>query len=162
MAGRGTPAAPGSRRYRDAAAAVSILVDGKRRGPALPTYSPFVDSAGKRIPWHPQTRRWWNNWRTSPQAVRMLTDPDWDTLLDAAVLHHRFWNGELGLAGELRLRVAKFGATPEDRARLRVEVGTPPVSNEQSPAPTTERSNVSSLAEQRWARVLAEEPLENG
>ena len=25
-----------------------------------------------------------------------------------------------GLTGELRLRVAKFGATPEDRARLRI------------------------------------------
>jgi len=33
------------------------------------------------------------------------------------------------VAAELRLRVAKFGATPEDRARLKIEVGQPaPVS----------------------------------
>ena len=29
------------------------------------------------------------------------------------------------LPPELRLRVAKFGATPEDRARLKIEVGDP-------------------------------------
>lgn len=31
------------------------------------------------------------------------------------------WAGDTKLAGELRLRVAKFGATPEDRARLKIQ-----------------------------------------
>jgi hypothetical protein len=38
------------------------------------------------------------------------------------MLHQEFWSGSLSVAGELRLRVAKFGATPEDRMRLRLQV----------------------------------------
>jgi hypothetical protein len=30
--------------------------------------------------------------------------------------------GETGLAAELRIRVAKFGATPEDRMRLKIAI----------------------------------------
>ena len=30
--------------------------------------------------------------------------------------------GDMGVAGELRLRAAKFGVTPEDRARLRIQI----------------------------------------
>jgi hypothetical protein len=38
-----------------------------------------------------------------------------------AVLHHEFMKKRtFTLASELRLRMAKFGATPEDRARLRI------------------------------------------
>ena len=46
---------------------------------------------------------------------------EWSELLAAAVLHGLFWSGDHRVAGELRLRVAKFGTTPEDRARLRLE-----------------------------------------
>jgi hypothetical protein len=36
-------------------------------------------------------------------------------------MHHAMWSkGQWTLAAEVRLRVAKFGATPEDRARLRI------------------------------------------
>jgi hypothetical protein len=44
---------------------------------------------------------------------------DWADLLDAAVLHGLYWSGQTAIVGELRLRVAKHGATQEDRARLR-------------------------------------------
>jgi hypothetical protein len=54
-----------------------------------------------------------------------MTDTDWDFLLDTALLHARYWEGDEKVAAELRLRVAKFGATPEDRARLRMSVGEP-------------------------------------
>ncbi len=40
-------------------------------------------------------------------------------------MHAEFWLGNRSLAAELRLRVAKFGATPEDRARLRLSIGEP-------------------------------------
>ena len=42
-------------------------------------------------------------------------------LLDTAMIHARFWLGDARLAPELRLRTAKFGATPEDRQRLKIK-----------------------------------------
>lgn len=70
------------------------------------------------------TLAWWETWRSSPQA-QAFTETDWDFLVDTALLHARFWKGDEKVAGELRLRVAKFGATPEDRARLRMQIGDP-------------------------------------
>ena len=38
------------------------------------------------------------------------------------MLHANLWgNGDTSVLPELRIRVAKFGATPEDRARLRMQ-----------------------------------------
>ena len=69
--------------------------------------------------WNSRTLVWYAKWRNSPQsAVFMATD--WEFLLETALLHHNFWNGDLSLAAELRLRSSKFGATVEDRARLRM------------------------------------------
>jgi hypothetical protein len=59
-------------------------------------------------------------WRRSAQA-ETFTESDWSFLLDTALMHHAMWSkGQWTLAAEVRLRVAKFGATPEDRARLRM------------------------------------------
>lgn len=71
-------------------------------------------------PWPEATKRWWANWGRAPQAEH-LGHTDWDFLLDTAIIHARFVSGEVGLAAELRQRVAKFGATPEDRLRLRFQ-----------------------------------------
>ena len=70
--------------------------------------------------WPQRTRDWWEMWVASPQADT-FSSTDWDFLLDTALLHARLWRGEVTAAPELRLRVAKFGATPEDRARLRMQ-----------------------------------------
>lgn len=70
--------------------------------------------------WHPLTRDWWVMWGESPLSDD-FTDTDWSELMQAAMLHTRFWNGDVRVAAELRLRVAKYGATPEDRARLRIQ-----------------------------------------
>lgn len=83
---------------------------------------PERDALG--MPWPAQTRRWWESWRRSPQAVT-FTATDWDFLLDSAVLHAALWRGDVKAAAELRLRVALFGATPADRARLRLSVKAP-------------------------------------
>lgn len=48
------------------------------------------------------------------------------------VIPDRYWLGNRMVASELRLRVAKFGVTPEDRARLKLSVGDP----DNMPAPT--------------------------
>jgi hypothetical protein len=72
------------------------------------------------IDWHPRTVAWWEMWKRSAQAEN-FTESDWSFLLDTALMHHAMWSkGQWTLAAEVRLRVAKFGATPEDRARLRM------------------------------------------
>jgi hypothetical protein len=72
------------------------------------------------IDWHPQTRLFWEEWIGSAQSDQ-FTVTDWRFLLDTALMHHAMWEkGQWTLAAEVRLRVAKFGATPEDRARLRM------------------------------------------
>lgn len=82
--------------------------------------------------WSPRTVQWWNTWRTSPQSM-VMSDLDWEFLLETAVLHHMLWSprGNAGgvsqtqLASELRQRVAKFGATFEDRRKLQMTIETP-------------------------------------
>lgn len=44
-------------------------------------------------------------------------------MIDTAVIHHQMReHGELRFAPELRLRLAKVAATPEDRQRLKVKI----------------------------------------
>ena len=119
MAGRG-PASTGTRsRARDQrqleAGLTIVAPDDEIRGPDLPD----------DFEWPTMTRSWWETWRRSPQA-KTFTDTDWSFLIDTAVMHAEFWLGNRALAPELRLRVAKFGATPEDRMRLKISVGEPP------------------------------------
>ena len=102
--------------------------DGKMHGPPLP----------KSLEWCDQTRKWWMAWRHSPNSM-LMTDTDWEFMLDTALLHNELWSphdsattttkfGAVSmtqLAGEIRQRVAKFGATYEDRKKLRMSVETP-------------------------------------
>lgn len=118
MAGRGpAPKDPSQRRRRNAdpVPAVVVAPDSEVRGPELPgSYD-----------WPAPTRAWWETWRSCAQA-QTFTPTDWDFLLDTALLHAELWAGNGAVASELRLRVAKFGATPEDRLRLRLQVDQPP------------------------------------
>lgn len=116
MAGRGpAPKDPATRRRRNAVPPSTVVAsDGALRGPDLP----------EDRDWPAQTKRWWSTWRNSPQS-QTFTQSDWDFLLDTALLHADLWAGDRRVASELRLRVAKFGATPEDRARLRLQVEEP-------------------------------------
>ncbi|WP_254661280.1 hypothetical protein [Gordonia sp. UCD-TK1] len=82
--------------------------------PGLPELMPSGE------PWPVRTHEWWQMWADSPLAED-FTANDWSELLDAAVLHGEYWSGNVKVAPELRLRVSKFGATPEDRARLRIQ-----------------------------------------
>jgi hypothetical protein len=88
-----------------------------------PTPAPeFPELMPNGEPWPAQTLTWWRNWISDPLTAEFRT-ADWDELLISAVLHGAFWSGDSKVAGELRLRTAKFGATPEDRARLRITYG---------------------------------------
>lgn len=139
MAGNGPPPKEERQRERDRPVRELVKSDGKLGGYPLPEdVLPPIKIDGQiqftaegeimREEWHPQTVRWWNNWRESPQATRMLTAVDWDYLLDTALMHHVGWksggtNSERW--AEVRLRVAAFGATYADRLRLKYEIETP-------------------------------------
>jgi hypothetical protein len=104
---------------------VTITADGKTHGPSLPR--------GYR--WHPMTQRWCGHLRHSPQAS-LVSDLDWDYCVDTAVLHSEYWRSNgAEHAAELRLRLAKVGATPEDRARLHWKVDEPKPSSARGPSP---------------------------
>ena len=81
--------------------------------------APKLPPLGKGQKWNPQTIKWWGIWRASSQSVAFMAT-DWQFLLITARLHHAVSEGNLSLAAELRLREAKFGATVEDRANLRM------------------------------------------
>lgn len=137
MAGRGpAPKDPSQRRRRNHAEPLTVVeADGQEHGPELP----------RNIDWPDQTLDWWETWRTCAQAST-FTATDWAFLLDTAVLHMAFWDGDHSVASELRLRAAKFGATPEDRARLKIAVGEPNPGSapkrERTPASRTRRDRV--------------------
>lgn len=69
--------------------------------------------------WPDATRDWWAMLAHHPLAGEFF-ESDWAYLLDTALIHAAFWKGNLSVAGELRLREAKYGFTPEDRAKLRI------------------------------------------
>ena len=122
MAGKGAApraSTPGSYRVIQAEPA---------KEPPLPSLVRYVvDEFGEKhkqkFRWHPMTRKWWKMWGESPLA-ESFTANDWDELLQAAMLHSRYWRGDTKAAAELRIRVAKFCATPEDRSRLRIALTT--------------------------------------
>ena len=112
MAGRGPRPKDPSRRARTNASpspVTSLRLD-EVAAPELPD----------QFDWPTRTRDWWALWSKSPQAEHFCST-DWDFLLDTALIHAEFWSGNTSVGSELRLRVAKFGATPEDRARLQMQ-----------------------------------------
>lgn len=113
--GRGPAPKPANRRARTNADPIptTVLQFHRAEQPDLPETQPTGD------PWPAQTVAWWQMWADSAQAA-IMTAGDWSFLLDTAPLHARLWMGETTVAAELRLRVAKFGQTIEDRARLRI------------------------------------------
>lgn len=114
MAGRGPAPKPASKRARGGGPDLRVVEFTPTPQPPLP------DS----MAWCDETVEWWRMWGESPLAAE-FSATDWAFLLDTAILHHMLWSsGDISVLGELRIRVAKFGATPEDRARLRVQFAT--------------------------------------
>lgn len=105
---------------------VPVNWDGAERGPELPEHP----MGGE---WCSHTRRWWDKWRNSPQSMVML-ETDWELMMETAVLHDMLWNpyrknigavSQTQLASEIRRRVSAYGASFEDRVKLRMEIKTP-------------------------------------
>lgn len=122
MAGRGAPPKDPSRRARTNKdpQALRVIHAEPVKQPELPTFQVEDDGILTEFQWPARTQDWWAMWADSPLSDE-FTSTDWSELLDTALLHAKFWSGSTSVAGELRLRVAKFGATPEDRARLRIQ-----------------------------------------
>lgn len=119
MAGRGPAPKPEHMRSKKSSQPVAlktIEVEAARQ-PALPD-DLIID--GEFRDWPEPTLRWWKTWGESP-LTDSFTATDWDFMLDTALIHARFWLGDARQAAELRQRMAKVGATPEDRARLRIQ-----------------------------------------
>jgi hypothetical protein len=79
------------------------------------------------VDWHPIVREWWDDWRRS-EIAPMLEKSDWNFLQDTALLLHEVYNStrasiaqKTAALGEIRQRVSKFGATYEDRLKLRIK-----------------------------------------
>lgn len=134
MAGRGFAPKPPERRVGKSKDPIPLRIIHAESSlqPELPEFTPDGE------PWPVRTREWWAMWGRSP-LMTDATENDWAELQDAAVLHARLWTGNASVASELRLRVAKFGATPEDRARLRITFAQADEAEEKRPAAATAR-----------------------
>jgi hypothetical protein len=147
MAGKGPAPKPPSRRARTNAEPVPLRVITAQPvpQPELPTFSVEVDGELVEFCWPSRTQEWWRMWQESPLSAE-FTSTDWSELLDTALLHAQFWRGRLSVAPELRLRVAKFGATPEDRARLRITFAQADEAEEKRPRAQSSRQRYKGLA----------------
>jgi hypothetical protein len=115
MPGKGPLKKPDDQRARSNSnpAALKVIHSEPAEQPSLPELMPNGE------PWPQRTLDWWRMWSKDPLAADFRA-VDWSELLDLSVIHGQFWSGDIKVAGELRLRGAKFGVTPEDRARLRI------------------------------------------
>lgn len=126
MGGKGSvPKDPSTVVRRNKAGAQMRVLDAvAARQPELPVrFATVSDGEGGThrtvVPWPEATIRWWDMWATSPLSEG-FTAADWSELEIAVLLHAQFMEGDYKLAAELRQRTAKFGTTPEDRARLKI------------------------------------------
>lgn len=137
MPGRGPAPKPDDRRARR----------NKDEIPGTPLR--FVRAVQPALPpgvrWHARTRQWWAMWGASPQAEHFMAT-DWDFLIDTALMHHAMWSKkQWTLAAEVRLRVGKFGATPEDRARLRMQFASADEADSRRPPAPSSRERYGNL-----------------
>jgi len=145
VAGRGpAPKAVRVRRNDTArrdAEMVEVEATGELFGPSLPE-GVLPDGAD----WHPQTRALWDSLRCLP-LLRDELPLGWQFLLDTALMHHTMWaKGRWEFASEVRLRLSKFGATPEDRQRLKVRVTSP---GDSRPVPSGGAGSVADISSRR-------------
>lgn len=126
MAGNGPPPkdpARRARRNKDVAQLRVVEVQPVPQ-PDLPEFEVETKRDGEMVmvpfTWPSATRDWWSMLSMHPLAGEFI-ETDWSYLMDTARIHAAFWHGRLDAASELRLREAKYGFTPEDRARLRIQ-----------------------------------------
>ena len=125
MGGRGPAPKPNARRRATGKAPDKIPTT---IVPSMPLRDPVGPELPKDREWPRQTVEWWDVWRRSEQGS-LYMQSDWLFLLDTALIHAAIWtldpevlSTRMGLFGELRLRLSKFGATVGDRMRMRMRM----------------------------------------
>ena len=145
MAGHGPPPKnPENRARRNKTPEMRVIAAEPVAQPELPTFSITVDDVLAEFAWPARTCEWWRMWADSPLSAE-FTSTDWSELLDTALLHAAFWNGKLSLAAEIRLRVAAFGATPAERARLKITFAAAEEADARREAQPSSRSRYAGL-----------------
>ena len=102
--------------------------------PELPEFFRWFDGdRTRKIKYPPETVEWWSHWTDTPLNDG-FSQHDWDYLKEVAIIHAKFFLGiEFSkMASELRTRMAKFGVTPEDRAKLRIVTVTAETAEERA------------------------------
>lgn len=108
---RGPAPGPNARRRNTPALGEHGMTDAPAEGRALPKALGIQTSGAKRF---------WKTWASAPQTQHWL-ETDWSELEITTKLVDEFFQGNTRLAGEIRQRVGRWGATTEDRARLRMD-----------------------------------------
>ncbi|WP_156097576.1 hypothetical protein [Bifidobacterium choerinum] len=94
--------------------------DGLVRGPEMPGLRPD----GKE--WLPNSIEYYEEFRRSPQALKMGTDLDWQSVLDLVFLKDCFYRRPgAQMAAEIRARENAFGITPMARHALKWDAPDP-------------------------------------
>lgn len=118
MAGHGpAPKPEGQKRHRiaDKIETSNLLDDGVELGPDL------ISLTG-RLEWPEQVSKWYQIWRTAPQAKAFI-DTDWQRLGMVAYLYEQFLlDPKPNLLSEIRLNEERLGATLVDRQRARMNI----------------------------------------
>ena len=145
MAGRGP--APKAGGKKGTSAAVRVVDDEACEAPPLPSRPHGLD-------WPEHTLFWWDSWVENPLTEDYCMN-DWLDLIDCAELHAQFWaNGNSRVAGELRQRMARHGATRDDRARLRIAYATA-VQKEKDSGTTNAVGTSAPKSTQRYGKLSA-------
>lgn len=111
-------------------------------GRELPKYLPVSTNAAKHF---------WKVWSESPQSTTWL-ETDWLELESTTLLVDELYKGDTKVAGEIRQRVAKWGATNEDRARLRMKLEE---KSEEAPQPTEKELTNFDMDDDLYKRLRA-------
>ncbi|WP_424214793.1 hypothetical protein ACN20G_23495 [Streptomyces sp. BI20] len=128
---RGPAPKPGAvRRNKDHALGSKQLSGAAGAGRELPKALGITTGGAKRF---------WKTWATAPQTHDWM-ETDWAELEIVCKLVDAFFLGEMKHAGEIRQRVGKWGATTEDRARLRMSFDKAVEDEKKGPEGTQELS----------------------
>lgn len=118
MAGRGPAPKPADQRrhrIKDQIPTSNLVDDGQALGPTL------LELTGRQD-WTPMTKKWYETWRTSPQAKSFIAT-DWQRLGMVAYLFEQYLvEPKPTLMSEIRLNEERLGATVVDRQRARMNV----------------------------------------
>lgn len=122
VAGRGpAPKDPSkrARRNRDPLGLRVVQVEPDEQPPLAELLGDLNPMTGE--PWQRATLVFWDQIGDFPTTANMQA-AQWSSLARALMIDDAMVSGNVKLAGEARLRLAKYGIDPDDLARLRVQL----------------------------------------